>query len=299
MAIKKVLLQKKIEGTVYDIYTKTSADLVVYSDTETVAQKLASLAGELEAITTETTGTIDSRIKAASDALYNKIMGLTDEDTTINDAFDTLKEVAEYLAAHGDVVTGFTTDIAALQEALNAENTGLLARMSAAEGKITTLEGVVGDDESGLVADVAANAAAIEGLDSAINAEETGILARLDAVESAETKVEHSETNGSVKVDGSDVQVYDDTELAGRVTDLETTVGDAESGLVADVAANASSIEALEGVVGDAESGLVKAVADNAAAIEALESAESTDIEVVTALPETVSDKDLYMVVIA
>ena len=30
MAIKKVLVQKKIEGVIYDIYQKTSADVVVY-----------------------------------------------------------------------------------------------------------------------------------------------------------------------------------------------------------------------------------------------------------------------------
>ena len=40
MAIKKTILKKKIEGIVYDIYTKTSADMVTYDDASTVAQKI-------------------------------------------------------------------------------------------------------------------------------------------------------------------------------------------------------------------------------------------------------------------
>ncbi|MBO5696057.1 MAG: hypothetical protein J6S06_00925 [Alphaproteobacteria bacterium] len=83
------------------------------------------------------------------------------------------------------------------------------------------------------------------------------------------------------------IKEYDDTALAGRVTAnegaitdnagaitaLETTVGDADSGLVKGVADNAGAITALETTVGDADSGLVKGVADNASAIEALQGA--------------------------
>ena len=67
--------------------------------------------------------------------------------------------------------------------------------------------------------------------------------------------------------------------LVKDVADLKTTVGDAESGLVKTVADNKAAIEgrmddaegaieALEGVVGDAESGLVKTVADNKTAFD-------------------------------
>jgi hypothetical protein len=59
----------------------------------------------------------------------------------------------------------------------------------------------------------------------------------------------------------------------GDIDALETAVGDANSGLVKDVADNASDIDALETAVGDANSGLTKAVADNASDIDALETA--------------------------
>ena len=58
------------------------------------------------------------------------------------------------------------------------------------------------------------------------------------------------------------IKEYDDTELAGRVTVNEGAIAD-----------NAAAITALETTVGDADSGLVKGVADNASAIEALQGA--------------------------
>ena len=58
------------------------------------------------------------------------------------------------------------------------------------------------------------------------------------------------------------IKEYDDTALAGRVTVNEGAIAD-----------NAGAITALETTVGDADSGLVKGVADNASAIEALQGA--------------------------
>ena len=52
---------------------------------------------------------------------------------------------------------------------------------------------------------------------------------------------------------------------------LQTTVGNAESGLVKDVADNTAAIGTLQTTVGNAESGLVKDVADNTAAIGTLQ----------------------------
>ena len=49
--------------------------------------------------------------------------------------------------------------------------------------------------------------------------------------------------------------VYDDTEIKADISALETTVGDANSGLVKDTSA-------LKTTVGDADGGLVKSVAD-------------------------------------
>lgn len=119
--IKKILLAKKIGNTLYRVYPKTSADVVAYDETTTVAEKLADMATSLEALGAGN-GSIQDMIDASCDALYNKIMGLTDSDTTINEAYDTLKEIADYLTEHGDVVTGFTNDIADLKASIESIN---------------------------------------------------------------------------------------------------------------------------------------------------------------------------------
>ena len=72
--------------------------------------------------------------------------------------------------------------------------------------------------------------------------------------------------------------------VSGRVDTLETTVGNAESGLVKDVttlksdmATAKSDISTLKTTVGGADSGLVKAVNDNTTAIETLNGAENVE----------------------
>ena len=49
MANKKITLNKKISGTVYDIYPKTSADVVTYGDTN-VAEALSVMNTAIESI---------------------------------------------------------------------------------------------------------------------------------------------------------------------------------------------------------------------------------------------------------
>lgn len=102
-----------------------------------------------------------------------------------------------------------------------------------------------------------------------------------------------------IKAAKDEVQGNVDT-LSGRVDTLENTVGDADSGLVKDVATlKASStdysgrITTLENTVGDATKGLVKsvadnasAIADNAAAIEKLNGDESTEGSVAKAVKD-------------
>lgn len=89
-----------------------------------------------------------------------------------------------------------------------------------------------------------------------------------------DTKVSDAKTELQNSIDG----------VSGRVDTLETTVGNAESGLAKDVstlksdmATAKSDISTLKTTVGDAESGLVKAVADNTAAITTLNGAENVE----------------------
>lgn len=147
--MKKAIFQQEINGVLYDLLALTHVDNVIYEKEDgtkiALSEKLAEIIAAIALKADSATVTAD--IKAANDALYKKIMGLANDDTTVNEAYDTLKEVADYLTAHGDVVQGFTTDITALKEAVQTLQTGM-------------------------------------------------------------TKVEKSDTNGNVKVDGNEVQVY-------------------------------------------------------------------------------------------
>lgn len=147
--MKKAIFQQEINGVLYDLLALPHVDNVIYEKEDgtkiALSEKLAEIIAAIALKADSATVTAD--IKAANDALYKKIMGLANDDTTVNEAYDTLKEVADYLTAHGDVVQGFTTDITALKEAVKTLQTGM-------------------------------------------------------------TKVEKSDTNGNVKVDGNEVQVY-------------------------------------------------------------------------------------------
>lgn len=250
-SIKKVLLTKKLNNTIYDIFPKTSADVVTYGES-TVAAALASFATDLAAVYTKTE--TDAAVKASADALYNKIMGITDseEGSTINEAYDTLKEVADWIGTHGDVAAAFTTDVAALKAAVGVapaegvEGSGLLkeiadvkARVSTNETDITaleeavnTLKTAVGDAGAGLVKTVADHTTEITSIKTTIgeapNEAEgkagSGILKKLADLESkGATKVEASDNNGYIKVDGTDVKVYElPTSISASVIE-ETT----------------------------------------------------------------------------
>lgn len=213
--IKKMRLRKKIDTVVYDIYTKTSADIVEYGDTN-VKAKLDALSSGLAAVITE--ATVDSKIANAIDTLYNRIMGITEQDgTAVAEAYDTLKEVANYLTSHGSVVNGFTTDI-------------------------NGLKGVVGDATSGLVKDVS-------DLKTTVNAMDY-------------SKVTASLTNGKINIDGTDVTVYEEP---------------------ANIAATKITTDSTHRFVTDDQLSTI---------------ASAAAVQVVSTMPATVSDTDLYLLVI-
>ena len=226
MAIKKVLLSKKISGVIYDIFPKTSADVVAYGES-TVAAALAEFATGLANVYTKSES--DAAIKASADALYNKIMGITEEEgSTVAEAYDTLKEVAAWIDEHGEVAAAFTTDIAALKTAVGVapaegvEGSGLLKAMADAQAAIESnngdieelqtavdnLEVAVGDANSGLVKQVADLETAVDTLETTVGDENSGLVKQVADLEKNMTVVEESETNGNVKVNGEEVTVY-------------------------------------------------------------------------------------------
>ena len=126
--MKMIILQAEIEGVLHDLLVRSHVDNVLATKEDgtkiLLSEKLAEMiaAINLKANSADVT----QEITDANNALYNRIMGITAEDgATVEEAYDTLKEVANYLKEHGSVVQGFTTDISDLKAAVEALQTGM------------------------------------------------------------------------------------------------------------------------------------------------------------------------------
>lgn len=144
--MEKRIAKIKVEGVLKELAFKTTGEQVVMADGRTAETVIAAIITNIANLPTGSD--IDEKVKNSCDALYNKIMGLTDADTTIDEAYDTLKEVAEWIGSHGELAAQFTNDISGLKTAVQS----------------------------------------------------------LQAI--GATKVEKSETNGNIKIDGKEVTVY-------------------------------------------------------------------------------------------
>lgn len=195
--LKQVIFQEEIDGVLTDLMARTHVDNVIYEEGGkqiALSEKLASLIATVA--TKADSNNVTADIKTATDNLYNKIMGITAEDgAPVAEAYDTLKEVANYLTEHGSVVQGFTNDISGLKKSVEDLKTGM-------------------------------------------------------------TKVEKSDTNGNVKVDGAEVVVYQHpaSHPASMITDTAEKVmmTAAERAKLSGVTAGASAIVSGTGAVADA-----------------------------------------------
>ena len=140
--MKQVLLKKKIEGVVYDLYVKTSAALVQYDDTTTVATKLAAV----DAVANKAKA--DLATLMGSDA-SKSISAMIDEKVNALKAALTNEADASSLAGK---IKANAAAAAAAQSAANAEATRakgaektLTDGLAAANTKLTTL---IGNDAS-------------------------------------------------------------------------------------------------------------------------------------------------------
>lgn len=195
--LKQVIFQEEIDGVLTDLMARTHVDNVIYEEGGkqiALSEKLASLIATVA--TKADSNNVTADIKTATDNLYNKIMGITAEDgAPVAEAYDTLKEVANYLTEHGSVVQGFTNDISGLKKSVEDLKTGM-------------------------------------------------------------TKVEKSDTNGNVKVDGAEVVVHQHpaSHPASMITDTAEKVmmTAAERTKLSGVTAGASAIVSGTGAVADA-----------------------------------------------
>ena len=136
--VKKVLLKKKIDAVIYDLYVKTSAELVQVTDSQTLTQKLAAI----DASVADAKGKLDKLLgsddaTSISKQIDDKVGALKAELTNDKDATSLAGKIAKVTA---DLAAEVSRASAA--EAANAGNiTKLGERMTTAEGKITTLIG--------------------------------------------------------------------------------------------------------------------------------------------------------------
>ena len=136
--MKQVLLKKKIEGVVYDLYVKTSAALVQYDETTTVAAKVAAVeavANQAKADLATLMGADGS--KSISAMIDEKVDALKTALTNEADATSLAGKIKANAAAAA------AAKKAADDEATRAKGVEktLTDGLSAANGKLTTLIG--------------------------------------------------------------------------------------------------------------------------------------------------------------
>ena len=94
MATKNAILRQKIDGIMYNLLVQSTGDIVTLSDGTTLSAKIAQIVSTFDSIITE--NIIDEKISTSSTSLYEKVTGFN-SDTSINEAYDTIKEIADWL----------------------------------------------------------------------------------------------------------------------------------------------------------------------------------------------------------
>lgn len=150
MAIRNVLLKKKIGSTLYDIYVKTDAALVDYIRGSGQSAVETNVAAELAKIASDASTAVND--------LRTEIMGTG----SINEYFDTVKEIADWLQdTHNTTAATIVTD-------LNNVIDDVGVASSPAEGTEGQEGYKAAVTATGLHADVEQNASDIDDLEAAL-----------------------------------------------------------------------------------------------------------------------------------
>ena len=157
MPVKNGKIRQSIDNVDYDINIKTSAEQVTYDTDLSVKEKLIQITQSLNNLSTGS-DSVDAKIKKSCDALFSKIMGATDQ-SELNAAYDTLKEVSDYVASHGTTVNDILDDIndikgqlLSLNEKATHENIETLNKLSTSDNGKLLFNGIEitgGDSGSG------------------------------------------------------------------------------------------------------------------------------------------------------
>ena len=146
---KYILEQIKIEGELKELLTKTNGEntIVTYNGTQmTLTAALASIYTSLTSLPTDSG--IDGKISAAIDGLIGGAP----------ETYDTLKEIADYIAEHQDVADALSAAVGGKVD--KVEGMGLSANdfTDALKAKLDAMEPVTAADKAGTaVASTTAN----------------------------------------------------------------------------------------------------------------------------------------------
>lgn len=116
---KKAILRAKLEGVIYDIMVKTTADNVYIDDTTTLATKLAAIIADVDTKATSTS------VTEAINALRQEMLG----DVPV-EAYNTFTELAQYIETHQEAADALTEAI------------GKKADQTTVDGIVETLNGL-------------------------------------------------------------------------------------------------------------------------------------------------------------
>lgn len=359
-SIKKVILQKQIESTLYQIFPKTDATIVSYTKTVTVNDTPTSVdttvAAELAALKSAI-DTNDAAALAAIDQLRDDVFGVLGDGETIASTFDTIKEIADFLDTHdesigalanlisdvgiasvpessvgagdGTAATGLHADVEDLQtrvtalQAANGTNVSKTKSGSADAGNGQLyLDGVLTTVYSdtnvwaalGESTDEAAAAGTtawsriknaendIDTLEGKVGASTdtasssgTTLWSRLLALEAIDpTKVEASTTNGNIKIDSVETQVYDDSAVVASIG-ASTNTASSTSTVVWPRLLNAEGdIDTLQSNVGASTDTADSSGTTLWSRVKAIEG-QPDPVQVVSTMPQTVDPDVLYM----
>lgn len=112
--IRKIILKKKFDNVVYDILPKTSADIVSY--VPTAGGDETSVRYELDKLQGLTAATVQGSITRAKEEILG-IFGAEGDNRNIAQAFDTIKEIADYLGSpDNELASSFISNVATLKD---------------------------------------------------------------------------------------------------------------------------------------------------------------------------------------
>lgn len=231
---KNVLLQMKLNGVVEQILPRTIADLVMVSETETLSARLEALGGGIDSLITP--AQVDEKISAATanmatdEELAEAVKSITDVYATDEEVAAAIKEVTDVMATDteladaiaplatkeqvaADIATA-TTDMATNASVNAAVSDAIDALIDGAPETYNTLKEIAdyiasdGEAAAAMTELIATKVDKVEGMGLSANDFTDALLAKLDAISDDANKVEASETNGNIKVDGEEVVVY-------------------------------------------------------------------------------------------